>query len=287
MIISDQHKFKLIEVIKAVFKEEVLSITVIGSRAKNLFNSESDFDIRVIYKNIKKNYILQKIPAHHPIDTEIEVDNKKYKVEGKGIDIISAFNYAYKTNAFAAEILKGITIYLAEDFNVIALLKDAYTSCFTKVRAIDQVHGLLISEFKHCHKITKGRIDDLETYPSECKVKNLCEVNYLYLVLEYLYKYGVDWVKITTIDDLLVFAEKELTTYNEDFKSYFKSILDDRRQGVKVNKPNLNILKLILGRMNEIGISRNKDKEEVNHIEANKKETEIDDILYNYILVNK
>ena len=274
---------EFVSLIKNYFSFKVLSITIIGSRAKNLHSDNSDFDLRVILMNNIKNYIFQRVSKTYPIDTFINIDEKRVQIEGKAIDLTSAFNFAFKTNSFAAEIIKGNTIYQDEEYNIIKLLKEAYVDCFNYKTAIFQLNGLLISEFQHCAISSKKfKTGDLSIFEKDIKAKNLCEVNYLFLSLEYLLENKLGWLDIQRIDDLL---SSNLTILTDQFKEYTQNILSKRRENKsqKLTKSN-EIFNLIFKRMDMINQSWKDsylEKEDEGHQARVQK---YEDIVYSIIL---
>lgn len=228
--VSFKTKDEIISKVFSLVKTRILSIVVIGSRGKNLFNNESDYDLRVVTLDNIKNYILQ-TPIHtHKLGKIIIKDNNsnknednKVEIDGKTIDVIDLFRYSYKTNSFASEIIKGLEIYSDEEIRILPLLKESFIKNINSKTIINQIVGLINSDFKKINKESKENKAN--------QVKSLCEIVYLYLSLEYYCKYKEKWLnvyQIQILNEVVSYINFDNSLLEEEFKEYLNKIVNLR-----------------------------------------------------------
>lgn len=219
-------------------KLTVLLIVITGSRGKCLYTKESDFDVKVVYKDSYENYLLQKISKNMRVNTTINLEGVDVEVEGQAIEVLSAFQMSFKTNSFASEILRGMVIYEHDTIKIFDKLKEAYLHFFNLKTASFQINGLITSELSKMRTDKKKEIsvDNI----SEVKAKQICEVNYLlgsyFYLIENAHK---SWINTYTIYDYLQ-ADLKIYKDNEKFLPFMISILnkrlEDKNQIIVLNK---------------------------------------------------
>ena len=157
---------EIIDIVKNALKgKSIVAIIIIGSRGKNLHSSNSDYDLRAVFIDNKRNYILQKTTPQFRIKSHLK---RGIEVEGTAIDLLQAFVFASNSNNFTTELLSGQMIFL-ENQIVWDQLKRIGINCISYIEILHQTLGTMIPYIK---KHLSGSKD------GTCKAKYLGDISY-------------------------------------------------------------------------------------------------------------
>lgn len=273
----------------------VLLISIVGSRGKLLYSNESDFDIRIVFIDTYKNYLLQNIRTNIKIKTKINLndDDKYVDIEGTAIELTCIFKFAVKSNSFASEIIKSKIIYINKKIVFFNILKKAFINNFNFNVALRQILGLINSDLKkniNSKEKKKCFTTDYPLFIKEClkyniKAKVLLEVLYLILSALYLIEEGVEkWLDIYNINELCASNISILTSNKHEESNKIKSYYEFK------NFVYIILNKRIVNKDELLNITE-EDKMYIEHsiqlIEKNLKHINIKDEFTNKLKINK
>lgn len=213
-------------------KCELLLITLSGSRGKLLHSSNSDIDVKFVFKHCLRDYILQKISEHQKLNTKniSSIDGKvSLNLEGQGIDLIKAFNLSKSSNMFMSEIIRSPVIYENPKYNVLEELKKSFISLWKPFTEIHSLIGIIISDLYKNNPCKKERTLNPEDFLNiTLSYKKLMEAIYNYLQLRIL----LDMIKTQKVNYFDIFQYSDfLETANiedEEIRDEIKKIAKER-----------------------------------------------------------
>lgn len=247
IVLIEEIKSEFISKIKEIMPSEltILAIVITGSRGKCLYSEDSDYDVKVIFKDNFDNYLLQIAKNNIKLKTSITINGILIQLEGQAVDLITIFEYAYKTNAFVSEVIRGFLIYEHTSIKIMKPLRHTYLYCFNIELAVHQIFGLISAELAKM-KIDKKKELTEKNFKKTVLAKQLCELNYLVSSVNYLIQNGADkWINTYTVYDYL---KSDLKVYNDfpSFKPYYFEILErriiNRNEEIFVNEEKLNLI---------------------------------------------
>ena len=190
-------------------------VSVIGSRAKGLSGSQSDYDIRAIMSFPKNTYLLQTQPDQRKIDTKID----DIEVEGTVIDLHTALKYAIDTNPFIYDTLYGLVIF--ED-KVSDGVKDIFLKSFEQDKIRKAAAGHVVSCLP---KKQGGKVNDRMIIEGKTTVlKIACEAAYLATRVKFI-NTNVNEVPPFNVFKLI---ERSFSPEEEQTKNMVTKIVEDR-----------------------------------------------------------